>query len=94
VRNLPLPELDGAVVAELAGMTQVMVEGWRGLHRLLPGDPLFDGRGARRWRARVAALEEAERALHRRVCALYGVEELAERELPRHRLIEELERQG
>lgn len=94
VRNLPLPDLNDAAVAELAAMTRVMVEGWRGLHRLLPGDPLFDAGAAGDWEARVVALEEAERALHRRVCALYGVEELAERELPRHRLIEELERQG
>lgn len=92
VRNLPLPELSGAAEAALAEGAQALVEGWRGVHGWAPGDPrhgLVDGED---WRARVAELERAEAALQARVCALYGVEELAGGALPQHRLVAELER--
>jgi hypothetical protein len=92
VRNLPLPVFSDEDEQSLAAQAQALVAGWRGVYGAVKGEPCFvEGTG---WREEAARLEEVERALHREVCRLYGVEEFGEGALPRHRVIEELERSG
>ncbi|MEM1346994.1 MAG: N-6 DNA methylase [Myxococcota bacterium] len=73
VRRLPMPAWDDAVVEELAPFARAVRDGYRTLHRCVPGDPLFDqvldGSGTEEL---LESVHGAWEELDKRVCQLYG----------------------
>jgi hypothetical protein len=88
VRRLPLPELDPAILSDLATSARALVDDLRLIHRLLPGDPLYAPDLSPDDQARILAILEnlpgREQSLDAMVCALYGVPDLAIGPRPQH----------